>query len=264
MKRMAQLPKATLIVLLLCTLMCLAVNFLPVGLNATEKAILLGAYYKPMIIAGEYWRLISCGLLHVSFYHLFVNMYSLMNLGTVSEKMFGVRRYLLILCVSVISGSLFLFALAGNTVAVGLSGGLYGLMAAVLFEIIRRGGWKNQGVRNSMTNMILINLLINFVPGIAWQAHIGGAFGGLMCAVVMKAENRSDRINALIGSVLLAGVLVFVCLQRAEIRRSETYAATDARVLLAEESLGLKGHAVHMAEKLDALYDIEYLEEILK
>lgn len=264
MKRIMGLPKATLTILVLCILVCLIVNFFPAPLNATEKAILLGAYYKPMIIAGEYWRLISCGLLHVSFYHLFVNMYSLMNLGTVGEKMFGVRRYLIIMCVSILSGSMFMFALAGNRVAVGLSGGLYGLMSAVLFQVIRRGGWKNQSVRISMMNMVLINMLINFMPGIAWQAHLGGAVGGLMCVLLMKAENRQEQINAAAASVLLSALLVYACTQRTAIRHSEIYAATDARVLLSEKSYGLSSHAQHMAEKLDALYDIDYLEEIVK
>ena len=161
MNFLKQIPRTTLTIIVICSAVCLVINLFPFNGNLTEKAILFGAYYKAMIIAGEYWRILTCGLIHVSFWHLMMNMYSLLNIGIVLERILGWKNYLMTLIISTLTGSLFLFILSGNTVAVGLSGGLYGLMGCEIYILYRKGALRNQAVQRAVLQTILMNLMIN-------------------------------------------------------------------------------------------------------
>ncbi|MDO4192393.1 MAG: rhomboid family intramembrane serine protease [Erysipelotrichaceae bacterium] len=264
MKFLKQMPRTTLTVMVICCAVCLVVNLFPFSGNLTEKAILFGAYYKALIIAGEYWRIVTAGLVHVSVWHLLMNMYSMMYIGVVLERILGWKNYLMTLVISVVIGNLFLFVLSGNTVAVGISGGLYGLMACEIYILYRRGILKNQAVQRAIMQTVLMNMLINFMPTVAWQAHLGGAIGGLLCASIITAANRTQKITGYTALPILCVILAVMCMQKTTIRPSETYAGTDAKILKYEYDHGLPKHAVNIARNLDELYDIDYLEAYLK
>ncbi len=264
MKFLKAVPPVTRITIVLCTAVCLAVNLIPLTGFAAENAILLGAYYKAMITAGEIWRLLTCGLVHISFFHLFVNMYSLLNLGAVMERVCGWKKYLFILTVSVLSGSGFLYAMAGNTVAVGLSGGLYGLMAAELYYVTIRGGMRNMQIRTAVTRTIMLNLMINFMPGIAWQAHFGGAVAGLLAGMMLLSDDGRLKYVSMSALVILSANLYFAGMNNTRIRKDEIYLASDIRILQYEADHGLSRYAGHIAKKLDILYDTDYLENNLR
>lgn len=263
MNILKQIPRTTLTIIVICSCICLAVNLFPFSGNLTEKAILFGAYYKAMIIAGEYWRIFTCGLVHVSLWHLLMNMYSLMYLGIVLERILGWKNYLMTLIISTVVGSLFLFVLSGNTVAVGLSGGLYGLMGCEVYILYRKGALRNRTVQRAVMQTVFMNMLINFMPTVAWQAHLGGAVGGLLCASIITAENRTQKITAYTALPILCVILSVMCMQKTAIKPSETYAGTDVRILEYEYQHGMSKHALNVARNLDELYDIDYLEAYL-
>ena len=255
---------ATFAVIAVCVFITLCITFLPLGETDTERAILLGAFYKAFIIAGEPWRLLTCGFVHVSLLHLFVNMFSLSVLGRALENYLNKWKFLLILCCSVIGGSVFLFCTAGTTVAVGLSGGIYGLLAAYILIIAEAGGMKIPQVRYSLLQTIGINLMINFMPGVAWQGHFGGAVTGLMLVMLLKPRkektDKTSRIHAAAAFTVLVIAAGVAFAGSRTIDPSDRYLLTDLRVLKMEERLGFRTHAKKMAARLDALYDISYLE----
>jgi hypothetical protein len=61
--------------------------------------------------------------------------------------------------------------------------------------------------------ILLINAVIGFVvPGIAWQAHLGGFLAGLAAAGVLTALNTPSRrrygVAGLVGVLLVVGLLI--------------------------------------------------------
>jgi membrane associated rhomboid family serine protease len=69
-----------------------------------------------------------------------------------------------------------------NSVVIGASAGVFGLFAAVF--IINRGFGGNNV---SLVVIIGINLAIGFVvPGISWQAHVGGLVGGAASTLLLR------------------------------------------------------------------------------
>ena len=257
---MKKAPKPVLsyIIIGLCVLLYAAAYFTP-GLNSLEAAILFGAFYKPMILCGEYWRVLTVGLTHGSLIHLFMNCYSLLVLGRFLEFRAGKLKYAFILMISVIGGSLFQLVGKDNTVCVGLSGGLYGLMAAMIYVLWKDGAMKSPTMQIYIRRVLITNLFINFLPNVAWKAHLGGFIAGLAVSVLLLSGEKEKELkrHTVIASVLLIVALAFFIPKNAEIRESETYFLSDAHVLMVEKEIGLSAHADSVAKKLDALYNVD-------
>ena len=248
-------PIVTYVIVGICFIFFLLSNVIKMNTNA-ETGILLGAYYKVFIMAGEWWRLLTCGFIHVNLMHFAVNMISLMNLGRFIEIVFGKKKFLTILLLSIIGGSLFMFILAGNTIAVGLSGGLYGLMAAYTFYLIQKGMWKIPQVRMSLTQIYLVNFWINFMPGIAYEGHLGGFVVGLLVSFILLQDSKKLKMHGIITTCILFVFLAFQIPANNYLRINDPrYTASDISILNKEKEIGLIDYVNQMAVKLDKIYE---------
>lgn len=154
-----------------------------------SAAVDCGAVYRPYIENNhQYWRFITGGFVHFSIWHLLMNLSVMWSLGRSMELYFGHGLYAVLLLGSILLGNIFACYMGNDyTISGGLSSGLYGLMAAEIAMIIAARGF--QAVLNDYSLMytIFINLIMNFLPGIAWQAHLGGAcFGILFTELILR------------------------------------------------------------------------------
>jgi membrane associated rhomboid family serine protease len=88
---------------------------------------------------------------------------------------------------SALGGSLLAMLLSPpDTLGVGASGAVFGLFGALI--VLRdRVGAEAGGV----VTLIGINLVISFlVPGISWQAHLGGLLTGVVVAFLVRGRAR--------------------------------------------------------------------------
>ncbi len=254
----------TIAILLIAIVMFVVEQFVPLE-NGAERAIVCGAYYKPFILAGEWWRLVTCMFLHGGILHILMNMFTLYDTGMVLEKNIGTWRFLVVLIGSVIGGSLFEVISSGSTVSVGMSGGLYGVMACLIVVLVRSGMIANSVIKKYLVKVILVNLAVNFMPNIAWEAHLGGFITGLFLSATLlkdhdKAMTKTWRfatIVYMIGMCALAGV-------NWNLSEQNVYLASDLNVLKVYDKVGLHHYSRHMAEKLDEIYDAKYLEFALE
>ncbi|KAL0051710.1 hypothetical protein WJX82_000823 [Trebouxia sp. C0006] len=86
-----------------------------------------GAKYAPAIAAGQWWRLISCNFLHLSWWRLGMNMLAVSDLGAACERDYGAKRmavYSTACLASSVASYLF-----NPAISLGASGGLFGLWA---------------------------------------------------------------------------------------------------------------------------------------
>jgi membrane associated rhomboid family serine protease len=166
-----------------------------------------GALFGPSIADGEYWRLVTSGFLHAGFLHIAFNMYLLWYLGRLLEPALGHVRFAAIYFTSLLAGSFGALLLAPNTVTIGASGAVFGLMGAAVVEFRRRGiGFLESGIGI----LILFNLGLSFiVPGIAIGGHIGGLIGGVLAALAINLGERARSLAlSLAGCVALSAVAV--------------------------------------------------------
>lgn len=261
MKEFKEMP-VTSIVMGICLLVWVTINFNFLGLGTTNSAIVLGAYYKAFISAGEIWRLLTVGFVHVEIWHLAMNMYSFYNLGSSLETYYGSLKYGIILVLSTLSGSLFTYIIDSNVVCVGLSGGLYGLMGAEIMLIVRSGAINDARVRSSLISVVIMNICVNFIPSVGVYAHLGGLCMGVLLGMAFdeRHNDKAMRKNCYITSICLTIILCGYSFTKKEIRSSEVYLGTDKPILEFYSKRGLNSYAKHMAKSLDALYDTEYLE----
>lgn len=172
--------------------------------------------FNPVAGYVQPWRLVTAAFVHGGFLHLLFNMLMLYLIGTSVERTLGWWRYLSVYLLSAVAGSMGMIAWvlvspsAIHTWTVGASGAIYGLFGAVLI-LQRRAGISTQ----SILILLGINLVYGFVmPGIAWQAHIGGFIGGMAAtaafwAVADKTRRDSPTTRTVWGLATLA-VLVIV------------------------------------------------------
>jgi membrane associated rhomboid family serine protease len=160
----------------------------------------------PAIAGGDWWRVVTGGFLHAGPIHLLFNMYVLYIAGSILEPGIGTPRFLGIYFVSLIAGSLGALIVDPNTVTVGASGAIFGLMAAVI--IVARGRGVEQLARQ-FGLFIVINLFLTFsIPGISIGGHIGGLIGGAVAALLVifverRMSGRPGFTLELVGIVLM-------------------------------------------------------------
>jgi membrane associated rhomboid family serine protease len=162
----------------------------------------------PDVANGDWWRVISGGFLHAGFLHLLLNMYVLYIAGSILEPGIGTARFLGIYFVSLIAGSLGALVVDPNSLTVGASGAIFGLMAAVV--VIARGRGVEQ-LASQFGLFIVLNLVLTFsISGISVGGHIGGLIGGAVAALLVLFVERQFRGRRVGFGLELAGIVVMI------------------------------------------------------
>lgn len=239
----------TLIIIALCVLNFIVSLFLSYRSDQITAAIVLGADYKFFTLGlGQFWRLITYAFCHNGLLHLALNMYSLFILGTYFERKYGSIKFIFLMLVGIIGGSLVNGALTGsvNNVALGMSTAIYSLFTIYIIEAISNGAYRDR----RFVIMILINLGLNFMPNIAWQAHLGGALMGLLFYYMYKNEKIDIKICLL--TVILLSCIGYKYFSIKEI--SPMYLGTDQQVCKLYDDIGLHSYANKLYDKIYNYY----------
>ena len=192
-------PVATMVLIGICVAVYLLQQALP---GVTNRVA-----FVPALGREEPWRFVTSAFAHSpdNVLHIAFNMYALWVMGTYLEPMLGRARFVAIYLLSALGGSVMylLFATpptvsevaAGDyglwwTPAVGASGAVFGLFGAFLV-LQRRLGRSAAG----MYVVIGLNAVLGFVlPGIAWQAHLGGMITGAVAAAAIAYTGRRHSL----------------------------------------------------------------------
>jgi membrane associated rhomboid family serine protease len=155
------------------------------------------------IAAGDYWRIVTNGFVHVGIFHLAFNMLALWILGSLMEPALGRLRFGLVYFVSLLCGSLGVLLLSGASSA-GASGAVFGLMGGALVLFRARGF---SLLESGLGIWLGLNLLITFtVSNISIGAHIGGLIGGAVATFVLEELGAKRRIPMRAAEFLCAAI----------------------------------------------------------
>ena len=201
-------PIITYSIIALCAIM-----FVISGMGySTEKLLVFGANYGPLVKSGEFYRLVLCMFLHAGLIHIGLNMYSLFIVGPRVEDFFGKWKYLIIYFVSGISASLLSVGMNGNIVSVGASGAIFGLFGALVYFGYSYRGYIGTIIRSQIVPIVLYNLLMGFfIPGIDMWGHIGGLIGGIITAKTLGTiENRKYNPSDIILFIIYFTFLIYL------------------------------------------------------
>ncbi len=244
------LPVTTTITTIILFVFFLSRVLLAQGFNLEVVAIMLGAYYKRFIIgANQYWRLLTAGFLHLDFFHLLMNMIALRNLGTVMERVMGSKRFLITLLMGIIFGNAFVFILDEATIGLGISGGLFALMGALIVYLYETGAFKNRRMLGQMFNIILINVLISMMPGVSFAAHLGGFQAGVFLGFMFSRRKDWTDLRKTV-SFLFVLMTVGVVVIMTQKTYTEAHVILDKEVIKSWYELGFKRYADSLARRL--------------
>lgn len=203
------IPKMSSAVIALCVVIWLIAqgvsNYLESDLLA---ALFCGAYYKMNVVSlHEFWRFLTAGFVHLDAIHLLCNLTALYVIGKVCEKSFSRIQYAAILIGSIIMGNLFVFLTGGNQIGLGISGGIFGLLGALLVTFFANGSIRHPMVKASVTRLIMLNVMISLLPGISLFAHLGGLSCGIFLGIIFSDVERWKQLRI---HVAICFALLFV------------------------------------------------------
>jgi len=159
--------------------------------NLEDLFYLLVQINSKVVYDLELWRLVTSMFLHGDALHLFSNMVSLLIFGSYIELSFSKFKFVLIYFVSGFLGSLFtVFLLPLNTISLGASGAVFGLIGAALSILIVE--------RNNpliILGLVYVSYFVfsSFSPGINYFAHIFGLLGGFVTGFILRRYKSNEQ-----------------------------------------------------------------------
>ncbi len=203
-------PVITYTLIAICVLMYL----IPLLTNSSNSFLNMFAIYKPFIVKGEYYRIITGTFLHANIVHLLFNCYALYIIGKELESYIGKFKYLMVYIFSAITGSLMSLIFLGNGVSVGASGAIFGLMGSLVYFGIHYRVYLESVLKTQIIPLIFFNLMLGFlITGIDNFAHIGGLIGGYLSTMALGVkykETNFEKVNGYILSLIYLAFLVYM------------------------------------------------------
>ncbi|KAL8152711.1 hypothetical protein V2J09_010471 [Rumex salicifolius] len=143
------------------------------------------------------WRLISCIWLHGGVIHVLANMLSLLVIGIRMEREFGWVKIGGLYIIAGVGGSLLSALFLRTNISVGASGALFGLLGAMLSELITNWSTYTNKVASfvMLVFIIVINLAVGILPHVDNFAHIGGFISGFLLGFVFLVRPQHGWLS---------------------------------------------------------------------
>ena len=167
--------------------------------HTTQFLLEHGALYAPAIREGEWYRLLTHIFLHGDILHLGNNMLILFCLGNALEHYLGKISYVGIYFFSgILAGLGSVVYNTDNTVSVGASGAVFGIIGAMLWLVLRNKGKLKGFTGPRMLLFVFMSVYAGFIDrGIDNAAHIAGLIAGFLLAMVIyrRSEDETEVVS---------------------------------------------------------------------
>ena len=170
-----------------------------------------GAKYGFLIEAGELWRFITPIFLPGGLIHLAFNTWVLFDLGPAVESLYGSRKFVVLYILSGIASFVASFLLRPNSISIGASGAIFGLIGAMIAYGYRHRRSTGDTVKNMFVRWAMYGLLFGFVvPGVDNAAHIGGLAAGVAFGWIVSDMPSVTRESIVLWRILCTIAVLLV------------------------------------------------------
>lgn len=172
------------------------------AMNPTSEQLLaFGGNLGALVVAGQWWRMLTAAFVHVGFIHLAVNCYALWVLGPTVERLYGRVAYLALYLLGAIGCSLASLVAHPASPSAGASGAISAVAGAMLaFVLLHRRAMTPDSFRGSlraMGSIVVANVIIGLaVPNIDLAGHGGGFFTGIAAGWALDRGAWNERVPA--------------------------------------------------------------------
>ncbi|MCA1031736.1 rhomboid family intramembrane serine protease [Bacillus timonensis] len=208
------------------------------GSMNTNTLLHFGAKDNYLIIEGDWWRFFTPIVLHIGFFHLFMNSLALYFLGPAVERLYGSTRFLFIYLFSGFTGSLASFVFSPS-ISAGASGAIFGCFGALLFfgSTYPKLFFRTMG--SNVIGVVILNVALGFfIPAIDNAGHLGGLIGGFLASGIVhlpKHKKYVKRILFLLTTIIGVFLLLIVGYKYQPNVSDHTSALVLAREYIEEE-----------------------------
>jgi membrane associated rhomboid family serine protease len=176
----------------------ISINALAFIITLISPGLIAGLFaLQPLTLAARPWTVVTSMFLHADFMHIFFNMYSLYFFGLYLEQMVGEKNLLKLFFLGGIAGNM-AYALSSlllgipdpATIAIGASSAIFAMAGALAML--------KPNMRIIMIPIFIpmplyivvlfFMVLLSFMPGVAWQGHLGGLAVGLLFGYFWKKK----------------------------------------------------------------------------
>jgi membrane associated rhomboid family serine protease len=156
-----------------------------------DLILVLGLYRLDFL--ARPWTIVTNMFIHGGIWHILANMITLYFFGSYLCRLIGVRNFLITYFGGGILGNILYLILAPSpySIAIGASGAIYAVAGALavmmpnlrvlIYFIIPMPLW---------VVVLIFFVLWSFIPGVAWQAHLGGLALGLALGYFFRRRRR--------------------------------------------------------------------------
>lgn len=164
---------------------------------------------------GQWWRLGASMFLHFGLVHLLLNMWALLQVGHLVERLFGRALYAVLYFGSGVAGSVASLLWHRETLvwSAGASGAVFGIYGALLGFMLRERQALPRTVLQPMLKSTLLfaayNLFYGFArSGIDNAAHIGGFAAGMLLGALLALPLERSAQSTFVSRRLGLGAFV--------------------------------------------------------
>lgn len=164
----------------------------------------LGAKFLPDIRAGQVWRFWTPALLHGGILHIFMNGVFQFMLCFTFEQQWGTARIAFLYFFTAMGATLLSCTTSPNSVSVGASGALFGMLGANISYICMN--WNDIFRPEGKLCQAVCVCVVNFVIGMGWTAgnidnfaHLGGLITGLFMGLAFVVSYSTFTHERLAG-----------------------------------------------------------------
>ncbi len=159
----------------------------------TMPSIVAAALVKErVLIHGEWWRLITTGLMHGNVIHILFNGMALYSLGRVLVALVSPALLSFVFMATVVTGSLASLWLGPGVPSVGASGGILGCLGFLLVVTVKFGKELPGYLRASLIQATIVVAIFGALGSqfIDNAGHAGGFLGGLALGALFSPWMR--------------------------------------------------------------------------
>ena len=173
-------------------LVLIVVNLLLFIATTISQDVLLLLGLVPALFLERPWTILTNMFIHAGFGHLFGNMITFYFFGSFLSRLVGEGKFLLVYFAGGIMGSvLYLWLGEPLSIVIGASGAVYALAGALVVMMPKLRVMLYFIVPMPLWVVVLVFFVIwSFIPGVAWQAHLGGLVLGLIAGYIFRGRER--------------------------------------------------------------------------
>lgn len=208
-----------------------------------------GSTYNPLIVAGEYWRLLASSFMHIDLMHLLFNVMFIFRFGSMIENIFGKWRMLVIIFISAVMSGLFGFALSTNF-SLGASGVAYGFIGASVFL-----GFELRKTFMPLLKQVIIPMLVistvfsMFIPNIDHFGHLGGFVGGFLAAAIVSIPEAKPFIMRIVITLSTLVILASgLWINGVRLTKNHDFDAINRALIFQYLEIGNTSRAYHLMD----------------